>query len=246
MANLPGTKAFEAIYTEVSTNVLNRLATTGDSPLTLTRVKQIVNDTQREICTERDWPWLYTEANFSLVKDQTTAHVLPDECQILMGIAIPSENVVLGEVSWETWTSIYPERYSGQTSGQPESYIKASVASNGASQVFIWPSPADNYTARIFYRKRVTDMSATTDVSVIPVDWQDVLIAKATASCFMALNDKKSDERAAIWMSRYNARWADMFIQCENSGYVKRLMETYTVLSGRSDADLWRFAVEGY
>lgn len=246
MANLPGTKTFETIYTEVSNNAFGRLATSEDVPVSLTRLKQIVNDSQREICTKKDWSWLYTEADFTLTGGQTTAFALPDACGAVLGLSIPSENVKLGEISMEAWTLLYPDRFISQTTGQPEVYIKGANATNNAMQIFVWPSPAATYTARLFYRKRVSDMTNTTDVPVIPVDWQDVLIAHATAECFRALNDDKSDKAAQRWQARYLDRFQDMFIQdCNNKEYAPTITEPNATVTGRSDAALWRSA-QGY
>lgn len=250
MANLAGAKTFLEIQQEVSENVLGKaaLADTYSNP-TLTQVKRIINDAYREICSKHDWYFLYKEANFSLVKDQITAHTLPDDVLELYGITIPSLEVRLGETSLDLFNRMLPGRYSDQESGQPYSYVKGPVASNGALQVYIWPSPTDNYTANITYKARVTNLSGDTDVTLIPPEFQDVLINYATAKACIKKGSDNSNEEAKMYFDLYQDRYNDMWVKsAAMNEYIKGIVAEYNLpVTGSvgNDVLLWNIATNG-
>lgn len=250
MANLAGQKTFLEIQQEVSENVLGNavLADTRSNP-TLTQVKRFINDAHREICSKRNWYFLYKEANFNLVKDQTTAHTLPDDVQELYGITIPSEEIRLGETSLDSFNRALPGRYTDQESGQPYSYVKAPIASNGAMQVYIWPAPQENYTARITYKARISNLSDPTDIPLIPPEWQDVLISLASGKAVMKKGSDNSNELAKVYYELYESRYADMWVHNEAmSEYIKGIVAEWALpVTGSvgNDILLWNIATNG-
>lgn len=78
------------------------------------------------------------------------------------------------------------------SSGTPRIYCTAGVDSTGAPQFRLWPSPDAVINLRIDYFPAATDLSADSDVSVIPAKWHTTaLIEGACAQAFKFLDDSR-------------------------------------------------------
>lgn len=106
-------------------------------------------------------------------------------------------------------------------SGTPRIYVSAGVDSNGYPQFRLWPNPDSAINLRIDYLKVATDMSADSDVSIIPAKWHTTVLldgAKAQAFSFM------DDNRYANAMTVFANGIEEMKTEYENSLHRQRVM----------------------
>lgn len=78
------------------------------------------------------------------------------------------------------------------SSGTPRIYCMSGVDSTGAPQFRLWPNPDAIINLQIAYFTVATDLSADSDVSVIPAKWHTtVLLEGAKAQAFSFLDDSR-------------------------------------------------------
>ncbi len=107
------------------------------------------------------------------------------------------------------------------SSGTPRIYCSAGVDSSGAPQFRLWPNPDAVINLRIDFLTTATDMSADSDVSVIPAKWHTtVLLEGAKAQAFSFLDDG----RYANSVTLFNAMIEEMKQEYENSLHRHRVM----------------------
>ena len=217
MPNLAGQKTFLSMQGELAEIVLNSAAFSTTTNPNLVRAKQIINDSYREITTERDWWFLFNQLTVSTVVGQTTAYALDDTCKEIRYMAIPTNQQRLVYLPWEKWVNDFPGRYTNQGNARPWAYVPGQEAANNALQVYFFPAADAIYSVEYGFMRRVLDLSADTDVPIIPPEFQDCILLRAAFEIFHKVNDK----RAAEWKSRYEERSNVMWLKNEQlSDYV--------------------------
>lgn len=86
-------------------------------------------------------------------------------------------------------------------------YVAFGLDSSGNVQLTPFGFPSDARLLEIRFLKRLTDLSASGDLSVIPVKWHHVITFGATAMAFMFL---RRSEMAAQWATTYEKKIDDM------------------------------------
>lgn len=105
----------------------------------------------------------------------------------------------LTETSPEYFQSINPAFLS---SGTPRIYMPAGLDSSGYVQFRLWPNPDAAINLYIDYLKTATDLSADSDVSVIPAKWHtSVLLEAAKIEAYEFLDDTRQDRSLAQFKS---------------------------------------------
>lgn len=107
------------------------------------------------------------------------------------------------------------------SSGTPRMYCMSGVDSSGTPQFRLWPNPDAVINLQIDYLTVATDMSADSDVSVIPAKWHTtVLLEGACAQAFRFLDDS----RYANSYTAFNQMIETMKTEYENSLHRHRIM----------------------
>lgn len=80
------------------------------------------------------------------------------------------------------------------SSGTPRIYMPAGLDANGYVQFQLWPNPDAIINLYVYYLKAGVDMSADSDLSVIPEKWRtSVLIDGAQVEAFEFLDDTRAE-----------------------------------------------------
>lgn len=218
MAALNGQKTFLEIQTECADECGGVTIAALQRP-SLSVLKRLINDAERELCSMWDWYWLYREFSFNTVIGQQTAYALDDTAAMLKWMAVPAQQARIIWKSMAEWEALYPGRYNSAGPTRPWIYIDAPVAANMALSYFLFPAADQVYNVTYGAKLRVGNMVADGDYPVIPVDWQGMLIAKAKAKYLEYLGISSSDPRIGNYeknvVSIYNNAWMDDQIKGE-------------------------------
>lgn len=122
------------------------------------------------------------------------------------------------ETSYEYFQSYNPGFLS---SGTPRIYCMQGYDVSGAPQFRLWPNPDAVYNMTVWYLKTATDLSANSDVPVIPAKWHTtVLLEGALAQGFRYLDDTREPES---WQ-KFSLMIEEMKTEYENSMHRHRVM----------------------
>lgn len=192
---LPGQKQFLQIQQEISQLVLRKTIADSTTVPSLTLVKQLYNDAYIELCSERDWWFMFNYATFNTVSGQATPYVMPDNVAEVRSMAIPAAQQKLRFATWDMWVTNYPGRYTSVGNTRPWAYIPANPAGDNALEYFLFPAADSNnganYTVEYGYKQRITPLVGDTDTPIIPVEFQQCVINRALEKCFRNINDPR-------------------------------------------------------
>lgn len=122
------------------------------------------------------------------------------------------------ETSYEYFQSYNPGFLS---SGPPRIYCMQGYDSAGTPQFRLWPNPDAVINLTVFYQANAVDMSANSDVSVIPAKWHTtVLLEGAKAQAFSFLDDTRQPQSQQLFASFID----EMKSEYENSMHRHRVM----------------------
>lgn len=210
MAALDGQKTFLEIQTELADEIGGVTVANLVRP-TLTVLKRIINDAERDLCSMWDWSWLYREYSFPTVANQETAYAMDDDCAEVLWMAVPAQQARITWLSMSDWEALYPGRYNSVGPARPWNYIEAPNGSNNGLQYFLFPDADQVYTVTYGAKLRVGNLSADADYPVIPVDWQGMLLAKAKVKYLQYLGVSSTDPRmknyAQLAQDIYQQAW---------------------------------------
>lgn len=212
MAAIAGQKTFVSLYTEVSEAVFSgNLAGTNTVP-SLTRIKQMVNDSVREICTNHDWWFMMKDFTFNTIVG-TSSYAMDDTMSEVSGMYIPLNFIPLQYLTREQFYKTYPGGYTNYGNALPWLYIPGAPAVNGALQFDLFPAPNAIYAVKVLGKTRIADMTNDTDTPMpIPPEWQDVIVKYTVARVLAMLGDP----RANNWQQMYEKREKDMWLHNEH------------------------------
>lgn len=99
-------------------------------------------------------------------------------------------------------------------SGSSSAYAMYGLDSSGNVQLTFYPFPTTPQVYEVKYLKRLTDMSADAELSVIPVKWHHVLIEGALVYGF---NYLRKPDLAKYWTELYASHLQTMMQNCRES-----------------------------
>jgi len=103
------------------------------------------------------------------------------------------------ETSYEYFQSYNPGFLA---SGTPRIYCMQGLDSSGTPQFRLWPNPDAVINLSVWYLKTATDLSADTDVSVVPAKWHTtILLEGAKAQAFSFLDDTREQQSLQLFTS---------------------------------------------
>ena len=145
------------------------------------RVKNWLNEAQSRIARSVEILDLYTQSNIVTVAG-TSSYALPADCITVDGIADPP---FFSDTWFEPQYKILLAKISANpvVSGHPTEY------SVTATSIVFYPVPDLVYTLVLTYYKRPTDLSADGDISILPIDYHDVMVSYALQRAYRAEDD---------------------------------------------------------
>lgn len=194
---------------EFREEVRNNLGEDTEDFWKTTQIDRAINRAIRYFCHEEPWAWLQTTSTAQLLVDQNTI-VLPDDVDIVRAF-----NIVLQKGSErprpaKRVSPIEGIRYgiTRTDAGQPRVfYLQSTVTSvGGALQYTIKfvPKADGTYSIDLHYLRRPVKLVETTDEPDIPEDYQDGVLAFATATLWLP-ELQGSGVKAQEQMEIYNA-----------------------------------------
>jgi len=146
----------------------------------ITRIKRFINWTQQDIAARRNWEFLLKTADITTVAS-TSTYSLASDADKVIDIINTTTRAKLGFTSRQEFDARVP--YTTST-GSPSVWIPAGRDTNGYLKVQLYLTPDAEYTLPYWYRKRLTDLSADADVSLIPLKYHKLLYLGAVAQVY--------------------------------------------------------------
>lgn len=212
MATIPGQKTYLEIQQEISEEVMSEALATSTSRPNLARLKTMINDAQREICNGFAFSFMFRETSFPTVVGQQTPYAVGSTAQEILFMAIRSKQQGIVWMDYNSWEKSYPGGYTAFANSIPTYYIPAPVDTDAADQntlqYYLFPAADEIYTVSIGYQLACANMSATTDLPIIPARYQHVLIllAKAKVWDFLGQGAKANYESTYAQFQREYAK----------------------------------------
>lgn len=180
-------------------------------------VKELINDAYMEICSERDWWFMFNYAGFTTVPFQVLPYIFPDNVQEIRYMTIPAYQQKLKYATFEQWIVNYPGRYTNVGPTKPWAYIPGPPAVDNALQYFLFPTAdannGNNYNVEYGFKQRIVPLANDYDFPIIPAEFQQVIINRALEKLFRIMNDPRQETYSdgegmnTDANRRYNAFW---------------------------------------
>ncbi len=212
---LAGQKTFLQIQAQLGSQILGTQGGTSpffdtESRPTLAEAKTLINDAYREVCSYRDWWFLFREFTFNTVVGQKTPYAVDPTAEQLMMMSIPSRQLKISWMAYSDWKVTFPGGYTNMANMLPTFYIPAppDPTTNGLAY-YLGPGPADQvYSVQYGAKLRISDLVGDTDLPLIRPEWQDVFILKAKWKIFDWLGDMaRVQETKTLYDMRMNEMW---------------------------------------
>lgn len=94
-----------------------------------------------------------------------------------------------------------------QSTNSVVAYVTYGIDSSGNVRISPFGFPSDKRLLEVRYLKRLSDLSSSGDVSVIPIKWQHVILFGSLAMAFMYL---RRPDMASQWAQTYEKKIDDM------------------------------------
>lgn len=120
--------------------------------------------------------------------------------------AIRFVNTDFGTLDWITGANM--------ASGGPSAYAMYGLDSSGNIQLTFYPFPTTPQIYEVRYLKRLSDLSADADLSVIPVKWHHVIVEGALIYAFQYL---RKFDLVKNWTEYYASHLSTMMQNCKES-----------------------------
>ena len=134
---------------------------------------------------------------------------LTSDADKIITLTNPSQSYKLKHVARQEYDAVEPNPLS---TGTPEIWIPAGRDSNNYIQVQLHLIPDDNYVIYFWYRKRLSDLSADTDISLIPIKYHKLLYLGAVAQAY----EWDGDNQANNYWAQYENMIGDMINDLES------------------------------
>lgn len=211
----------------------------GDSNST-SRCKTWVNAAYHDILTRRVWSFLETTKDVTLANGTLeyaltgTSPLVPDfggniSVSVNLSTTTPGSTQwhklkMLDQQTWDAWvghsiaTSGIPAFYTMYGAGSPTSTV-ASIKSGGEQRLALWPVPNAALTARVRYPRTAdsVELTADTDVPILPVHHHYALVLKAAA---LGLAEEDQAAQAALYDGLAEKRIQQMINDDERMRYM--------------------------
>lgn len=153
----------------IVTKVQNKLDDSGFSSSILT---DFANDTQRELFNSHFFQFMEDSQTFVLTPGTADIGTLPTNLQLPINLRISSP-AAMSKVLQPITADEYDELYNSNavsTQGTPTQWIPFESA------ISVYPIPSSAITLTMRYYKVPTELSNSTDVPEIPVEFQEILV----------------------------------------------------------------------
>lgn len=191
MANLYGQRTLSQIETEIGQNLLGATSLSTSTYPTLAHVDQVINKHYKRVYSKY-WPlWALKSSTFPTV-DGTTNYTMPDTVQTILGMQVQGLAYRITHLDQQTFFQMYPMGWTNFGKAVPLYWINSTPAANNALTIDLFPTPNAAYTVSYQYIARFVELSGASDISVIPPEYDDILVHAPLAEFFTMLGDPRA------------------------------------------------------
>lgn len=201
MAALNGQRTFLQLQNAVGAVLLEQTALSTSTYPTLASVQSKINEVYRDVVSKHPWLITLSQTTFNTVTN-TQLVTLSDNIERILGMQIQGLNLPIRYLPLNKLDLAFPGGWNQITPGQPLYWTDAPQASNNAMQIYLFPAPNAAMTVTIQYHLRLTPLSADGDYSIIPPEFENILIYGALADFLAQLSDARREY--------YQARYAEL------------------------------------
>jgi hypothetical protein len=177
---------------------------------TTTQQDQWINASYMDLTTRSNFwglkvpiKYMFPELNVSSTAytQEDRAYIdVPSNCLVTYTIVDTSNDNKLKNVGWRDYIR-RTGRNDTDSSGEPTSWTRY------GSYYYLYPTPDSAYNIEIYYRKRPTLLSATTDTTAIGTEWDEAILKLAVIQTMMRFKDyEKAEIEKKEWMDMMASR----------------------------------------
>jgi len=143
-----------------------------------------------------DFPELKTNNSGVNATDGVAYIDTPADCLHIYEVFDETSNKRLKWRPW-SWYIKQADRDTATAEAAPTYWIVYGAGGDaGDKRVYLYKTPNTTYSIYIYYRKRVADLSATTDVTLIGAEWDEVIMESAVAMGYKWLREWTNFDKA--------------------------------------------------
>jgi hypothetical protein len=206
MAALNGQRTFLQLQNAVGAVMLEQTALSASTYPTLDSVKAKINEVYRDVTAKHPWLMTLAQTTFNTVTN-TQLVTLADGVERVIGMQLQGTNQPIRYMPFNKLMLAYPGGWNQITPGQPIYWTDAPQAANNAQQIYLFPAPNGVMTVTVQYHLRLTPLSQDTDYSIIPPEFEDILIYGTLADMLAQLSDSRRDYYQARYDQLQSKLW---------------------------------------
>jgi hypothetical protein len=191
MANLYGQRTLAQIETEIGQNLFGQTALSTSTYPTLAHADQVINKWYKRVYSKY-WPLWALKSSTLTLSQGTTNYTMPDTVQTILGMQIRDLAYRITHLDQQTFLQMYPMGWTNFGQAVPLYWINGTPANNNALTVDFFPTPNATYTVHYQYIARFAELSSGPDISVIPPEYDDILVHGPLAEFFTMLGDPRA------------------------------------------------------
>jgi hypothetical protein len=197
MANLAGQRTGAQIVSAVDSILFNKTSGSANTYPTSTTILELINRYYKTFVDKYQFLWAMKSTTAS-TSSGVTLLTMPDDCIQVYQMQIRANGRYLQFLPRKTFERMFPAGWTSVGNSQPIYYVEAAPASNNAIQFDLFPTPDATYTINYDYRARFTPLVGSTEVSVIPPEYDMYLIYGPAMEGLIMLGDPRAKQYAEL------------------------------------------------
>ncbi len=110
----------------------------------------------------------------------------PANCLYIQNVEDTTSDIRLTKIAWRDYIDTTGRNTVGSR-GAPTQYCRRGVNSVKKKYVYLLATPDGAYGVTVYYRKRVTVLSADDDTTIVGAEWDEIILQLAVAQSLMKL-----------------------------------------------------------
>ncbi len=192
MAALNGQQTLTQIIAQIDANLFNQGVSSATSYPNSTMILQIINKWYKRVASAGKWQWDTDEGTIATVIG-TQRITMPDANMWPENFNIRNISQNIPIQTRQQFLASYPSGWTQVGQGVPLLAVEAIPAANNAKQYDLWPIPNAIYTINYDGFKHAPPFTGSgTEYSIIPPEYDDVLIHGPVSECLTMLGDARA------------------------------------------------------
>lgn len=206
MANLAGQRTGAQIVSAVDAILFNKSSGSSTTYPTSTMILELINRYYKAFVDKYQFLWAMKSTTINTVAG-TTGITMPDDVVQVYQMQIRANGRYLQFLPRKQFERDFPAGWTSVGNSQPIYYVEAAPASNNAIQFDLFPTPDAIYTINYDYRARFTPLAGSTEVSVIPPEYDMYLIYGPAVEGLLMQGDPRAKQFAELLEDADKRAW---------------------------------------